>query len=68
MLYTEGKQIEILLRLVTYANKHPAFDRSVVDKIYEFYMENDYISEDHTKKLNRLYNENKIADFYDDED
>ncbi len=68
MYYMEGKEIEVLLRLVTFANKYPGFDRTNIDKVYEFYMENDYVTEEQMKKLHRLYKENKIEELYPNED
>ncbi len=65
-IYEEGdEEVKIFWRLIRYANFHPEFNRDFIDKIYDFYEKNGYISDGQMEVLNRIYHTNKVNKEYE---
>lgn len=62
----EDKETLVLSRLIRYADHHADFDRTFIDKIYDFMELNDYISDGQLQVLNRIYDQNNIKDFFNE--
>ena len=63
----EDEETAVLDRLIRHADHNRSFNRTYVDKIYEFMLDNEYITEAQLQTLNKICYDNKVRDPYEDE-
>jgi hypothetical protein len=69
MKYTEEDlDLRILFRLISFANTNPGFDRVFIDKVYDYYVNHDYVKGEQMKKLTKIYYSEAVDELYEDED